>query len=132
MKLRVPAERTAVLLIPVEAASRILPGGKLRLMIYDGKASQTLEVPVEEQRFIRSGECAALERVTAGKAAADDPFRAEFRVSATKEAFCLDIQIRDSVRGRLLSAASIARIHSVCFFQPERRANLRVWMFWVM
>lgn len=100
MKLRVPAERTAVLLIPVEAASRILPGGKLRLMIYDGKASQTLEVPVEEQRFIRSGECAALERVTAGKAAADDPFRVEFRVSATKEAFCLDIQIRDSVRGR--------------------------------
>lgn len=100
MKLRVPAEQTAVLLIPVEAASRVLPGGKLRLMIYDGKTSQTLEVPVEEQRFIRSGESAVLERVTAGKAAADDPFRAEFRVSATKEAFCLDIQIRDSVRGR--------------------------------
>ena len=99
MKLRVPAERTAVLLIPVEAASRILPGGKLRLMIYDGKETRTVEVPVEEQRFIRSGESASLERVTAGKAAADDPFHAEFRASATGDAFRLDVRIRDSVRG---------------------------------
>ena len=141
MKLRVPAERTAVLLIPVEAASQGLPGGKLRLMIYDGKASQTLEVPVEEQRFIRSGPQTTRSGLNSGslqqKKRSVWTFRSVILCAADSVSRISGKEIVWSsiltvLHWRILSAASIARIHSVCFFQPERRANLRVWMFWVM
>lgn len=100
VSLQIPAGETARLLIPVTAAASALPGGTVRLMVYDGKTTQTIEIPVEAQRFLRSGETGNITRTTFGKAAADDPFSASFQASATDKAFRLTIQVRDAKRGK--------------------------------
>lgn len=100
VSLRIPAGETAVLLIPVETKSSALPGGTVKLMIYDGKTTRTVSVPVEAQRFLRSGETAQITQVTTGKALKNDPFNATFQASGDKKMFRLAIQVNDAKRGR--------------------------------
>lgn len=98
--LLIPAGKTAVLLIPVETKGSVLPGGTVKLMIYDGKVTRTVSVPVEAQRFLRSGETAQITQVTTGKAENDDSFSASFQASGDSKMFRLNILVHDVKRGK--------------------------------
>ncbi len=92
------AGKSGVILFPIEVAGNTLPAGTVRLLVYDGRNTRTLELPIEAQRFLRDHETARPEQITHGKKPAG--FNCSFQAQGTPAAFTLSFDVRDPQRGR--------------------------------
>lgn len=103
--LSLDAGKTAVILLPLAVKEETrLKGGTVRVMVYDGKTTRTITLPVEPVSLLRKDERAILnsaDRLTFGKAESFDPRRSsmEFSASGNSECFRLFFRVRDAKRG---------------------------------